>query len=153
MSTLWRWLGIGAFWLSWPGLYIRLRRSVRVRIVLHHQGNVLLVKNWYNSGQWQLPGGGIRSGESPTATAQRELAEETAIEISERSFSLVGKPFPVRERGLPFRVQVLVADAPSEAVATQKHEIIAFKWKAPSVEITGISDSTRKAFALVENLP
>jgi putative (di)nucleoside polyphosphate hydrolase len=31
------------------------------------------------SGEWQLPQGGIESGESPTAAAWRELAEETGL--------------------------------------------------------------------------
>src|SRR5882672_9771998 len=42
---------------------------------------LLLVRSSYRVG-WQLPGGGVRRGETPEAAARRELAEETGLAAS-----------------------------------------------------------------------
>ncbi|WP_179504224.1 MULTISPECIES: NUDIX domain-containing protein [unclassified Sphingomonas] len=45
-------------------------------------GHVLLVRHSYHhSTLWMLPGGGLARGESPVATAARELAEETGCTL------------------------------------------------------------------------
>lgn len=151
MTSLWRAAGIIAFWLSWPALYVRLRRTVRVRIVVAHESNVLLVRNWYNSGQWQLPGGGIRQGESPLETARRELAEEVDITLDAQAFTLLGSQFVVRERGLPFRVQPVMTHVDSDQFVVKKSEIVDGKWHPMHRAAKGLSDSTQTTLALVEN--
>ncbi len=152
MIRTWRIVGIIAFWASWPALYLRLRRSARVRIVVLHQGNVLLVRNWYNSGQWQLPGGGIRQDESMTESAQRELAEEVGIELQPEDFNSLGKQFAVRERGLPFRCQPVIAHVGSEDFSIKKREIVDGKWLPISraMDAAGLSNSTLATLELVE---
>src|SRR5258708_3641974 len=42
---------------------------------------LLLVRSSYRAG-WQLPGGGVRRGETPEAAARRELAEEIVVGAS-----------------------------------------------------------------------
>ena len=55
--------------------------------VLVHQGRALLVhrhagRRWYPD-VWDLPGGHVEPGESPDATARRELAEELGVTLGE----------------------------------------------------------------------
>jgi 8-oxo-dGTP pyrophosphatase MutT (NUDIX family) len=49
--------------------------------VLDPDGRVLLVRHTYGARNWELPGGGSIEGEDPRATAQRELLEETGLDI------------------------------------------------------------------------
>lgn len=43
-------------------------------------GRVLLVKHTYGRLNWELPGGGAETGESPEQTAIREVREETGLD-------------------------------------------------------------------------
>ena len=44
-------------------------------------GQVMLIRHSYGSGNWMLPGGGIGRGEDPLLAALRELREETGCEL------------------------------------------------------------------------
>jgi 8-oxo-dGTP pyrophosphatase MutT (NUDIX family) len=52
-----------------------------VKCVLTHGEYVLLVRHTYGPGSWELPGGGMRRGEEPVATARREMNEELGLSI------------------------------------------------------------------------
>lgn len=58
----------------------RIWRKVRLEgvsiIVRNSDGEILLVRHAYGPQVWTLPGGGMKRGEDPAATAQRELREE-----------------------------------------------------------------------------
>jgi 8-oxo-dGTP pyrophosphatase MutT (NUDIX family) len=81
MSRVWSRIGHSLYMVSLPALFI-LGRSIkpRVRIVVTNQNHeILLVKSWFGSQKWSLPGGGVKRGESSVATAVRELFEETGL--------------------------------------------------------------------------
>ncbi|MFK7600979.1 NUDIX domain-containing protein [Deinococcus sp. SM5_A1] len=44
------------------------------------EGKVLLIRRGDN-GLWDVPGGGLESGEMPEAAARRELSEETSLSV------------------------------------------------------------------------
>ena len=56
---------------------------VGIGAVVFHQDRVLLVKrkNPPAQGEWAIPGGKVRLGESLQQAAEREIREETGIEI------------------------------------------------------------------------
>ena len=85
-------LGRGLFWLSWPLLliYFRLGRP-RAYVLGVCDGQVLLLKPWYGSGQWHLPGGGCHRLETPAQAAARELSEETAVVVPIDKLKLISK--------------------------------------------------------------
>lgn len=57
------------------------------------EGQVLLIRHSYGSGNWMLPGGGLGRGEEPLAAALRELLEETGLALTEaRHFAEVEEP-------------------------------------------------------------
>lgn len=63
-------------WLLWT-LAPRYALGVHVTI-LDAEGRVLALRSAY-SRQWQLPGGGVKYGESLTGAMRRELIEETGL--------------------------------------------------------------------------
>jgi 8-oxo-dGTP pyrophosphatase MutT (NUDIX family) len=57
------------------------------------EGQVLLIRHSYGSGNWMLPGGGLGRGEAPLAAALRELLEETGLALAQpRHFAEVEEP-------------------------------------------------------------
>jgi 8-oxo-dGTP pyrophosphatase MutT (NUDIX family) len=61
-------------------LWMRLARplTLGVRVILACEGGVVLVRHTYQPG-WQLPGGGVKRGETLDAAARREVAEEVGL--------------------------------------------------------------------------
>lgn len=58
---------------------LRRPRTDGVRCVLRHGGAFVLVRHTYGDRDWMLPGGRIRRGESPLATAEREMRQELGV--------------------------------------------------------------------------
>jgi 8-oxo-dGTP pyrophosphatase MutT (NUDIX family) len=86
-APLHRWLLRGAHRLrtAWWGWQRPLTSGVSI-IARDGEGRVLLIRQSYGSRDWNLPGGGIRSGEDPAVAAAREFEEElgcpvTAVEL------------------------------------------------------------------------
>ena len=81
-------MGILAFWISWPALWIYLRRGERTRLLLVCNGEFLVLKSWLRAGRrWNLPGGGLHDGEQPDAGLMREVREETGITLSKQQIT------------------------------------------------------------------
>ena len=55
--------------------------------IVNDEGKVLLVKHTYGRLNWELPGGGAESNESPVETAIREVREETGLTVSAQHLS------------------------------------------------------------------
>jgi 8-oxo-dGTP pyrophosphatase MutT (NUDIX family) len=54
-------------------------------VIYDHQGRILLLRygpGQPNAGNWWLPGGMLDQGEDPWTAAQREMREETGVELS-----------------------------------------------------------------------
>lgn len=86
---LWLKLGVVVFWLSWPALWLYLRRSERTRLLLKHQDSFLVVRGWMSDGKWQLPGGGLHTGERRVKGLLREVQEETGLELAAEDVKLL----------------------------------------------------------------
>jgi ADP-ribose pyrophosphatase YjhB (NUDIX family) len=60
---------------------MRKRLLASTAAIFNPAGEVLLVRLSYDQGQWTLPGGAIKPGESPADAALREAREETGLEV------------------------------------------------------------------------
>lgn len=74
-----RLIGRIVFWCSWPLLWFVMPLTRRVRVAILHDNKVLVVKNLIGPNKWDLPGGGIKSGETAEVAARRELIEELRL--------------------------------------------------------------------------
>ena len=78
-----KWFGTLLFFVSLPGLYAYLRLEERTRVVITVGDEVLMLKGWYGSNRWMLPGGGAHQDETALMAAIREVREETGIKLRE----------------------------------------------------------------------
>ena len=101
------------YWILWPlvWIYAPLRIRVRCIVVVEGQG-IVLVKNRFGPGVWQLPGGGIGLGEKPADAAVREVKEELGIALDPTSLVEVPEVQVVRQFGLTMRYRYFVVQIP-----------------------------------------
>lgn len=95
-------MGVIAFWLAWPLLWVYFRRGLRTRVIVEHDGYVLVVKTWLGTGKWILPGGGLHRNEKPGAGAVRELQEETGLQLNIKQLQSLGEGV-ISQHGLQYR--------------------------------------------------
>ena len=58
-------------------------KTIGAMVLLIDERGVVLIRQSYGSGEWTLPGGGVKRGESPREAAIREVREETGATLSE----------------------------------------------------------------------
>ena len=136
------------FWLSWPFLFARMYRTTRVRVLVYHDKKILLVRNWYGSGQWQLPGGGLMRGESPEHGACREVMEEVSIPITPSQLTQLTPLRVVHEKMLRFTYQTFTYQPSGRPQAKpERYDIDAYSWVSVDEALRDyhISASARRA--------
>jgi len=114
------------------GIRRRWWRIARVQLVgcrifaFDGEGQVLLIRHSYGSGNWMLPGGGLGRGEEPLAAALRELLEETGLALNQaRHFAEVEEPL----YGTVNRVHLVAGRAEGE-VRIDSREVIEARYFA-----------------------
>jgi ADP-ribose pyrophosphatase YjhB (NUDIX family) len=133
MRKLWAFVGKAAFWVSWPLLFLYLRRSQRTRVLVVADGRVLVVKGWLSAGEWMLPGGGLRKGEDPKIGATRELLEETSLNIPPNQLRPLYAEV-LRQYGIPFYCQCFIVQLEERpALQPRQLEIVEARWVDPAV--------------------
>jgi 8-oxo-dGTP pyrophosphatase MutT (NUDIX family) len=140
-------LGLRAWWV------VARPRSSGVRCVIRHGGDILLVRHSYGDRRWMLPGGRVRRGEDPAATATREMGQELGIAcpawtVSGCSAARAAYRRPSRDDS--FRrhsTWYLAGDAPDRAVRPRAIEIDEARWFAPAALPPDRSEALDEALA------
>jgi 8-oxo-dGTP pyrophosphatase MutT (NUDIX family) len=108
-------------------LYSRISPTPRTRILVVNENNeVLLVRNWIGSQEWELPGGGVRRNEDLAVAARRELFEETGIRAKPQDLVHLGL-FSTEH----FRASIYMITVQKSLVSMQSPqplEIVAIEW-------------------------
>lgn len=130
MKWLWIRLGRIFYWLNWPVLFMFLDNE-RTRVVVRADNKILVVKDWMGDGSWKLPGGGVHGNEEFSASAQRELLEETGIKAN--TDQLVSKGiFEAHSHGKVIKYHLYLLQLPKiPEIKKQKIEIVDISWKTP----------------------
>jgi 8-oxo-dGTP pyrophosphatase MutT (NUDIX family) len=147
MKKLWGWIGTGVFWVLWPVWVVYFKFSgTRSRVLVVCDDEVLLLQGWLGVKEWNLPGGGVKKGETIEAGAVRELAEETGIMINESNLTRLGRRQHNRY-GLRYKAEFFVVHLAEKPTLTlSRHEIFAGKWvRLSRVETLALNDDARYA--------
>jgi 8-oxo-dGTP pyrophosphatase MutT (NUDIX family) len=125
-------IGTLIFFGAWIAFWIYYRRGHgRTRVVVVHEGKVLVMKQWISGGKWHLPGGGLRKDEPMAEGAARELLEETSLQLDPRQLKPVGKA-RYTNFGLAYDYYVFATGVGSSAVRAQRIEISELAWLRPA---------------------
>lgn len=133
MGKLYGFCGRAAYAVLSPALRLQTRLMPRPRtrvLVTDGKGKVLLVRSWFGSQRWDLPGGGIQRGESAIAAAVREVEEETGVSLDIESLETLGE-FGPKTSGLTHGIVVFYTRHPAGLVAPLKayrHEVLEVGW-------------------------
>ena len=128
-------------------------RSSGVRCVIRHGGDILLVRHSYGDRRWMLPGGRVRRGEDPAATAAREMAQELGVVCP--AWAVTGcnaarAAYRRPSRDETFRrhsTWYLAGEAPDRAVRPRAVEIDEARWFSPAALPADRSDALDEAAA------
>ncbi len=128
MRQFLQFIGTIAFFCAWPvfWVYFRIGRD-RTRVVLLHEDKVLVMKQWIGPAKWQLPGGGLKKGESMAGGAARELYEETSLRLDPRQLQHIGRA-TYNRFGHKYDYHVFVARVGSSFVRAQRIEVSELEW-------------------------
>lgn len=143
-------VGVAVHWCGWPFWYLVLRNTNRVRVVVVCGDYILLERSFIGSRAWGLPGGGMRPHESAADAAQRELHEETRINIAGNDLRLLGdeQAVDVRIRYHAYYVAVRVDEAAMRE-AVPRLEVAELCWvRRDELQNILVLDSVHRALQL-----
>jgi len=141
-------MGILAFWISWPALWVYLQRGERTRLLLVCNGEFLVLRSWLRSGRrWNLPGGGLHNHEKPAEGLIREVMEETGITLTKQQITHMYKG-EYKESGLRFAYDCYVCELPRKPLVTpQKGEITDYAWQPVNAPALTLSHDVQTALS------
>ncbi len=120
-------MGTILFYIFWPAIWFYMPLFVRGRAVISVENEVLVVKNWFGPGFWQMPGGGIKFGEQPLEAINRELQEELGLEGLEGSM-LTKEPVIFMRRGLLLRQHYALYRVTKKPEFSMSRELTSAAW-------------------------
>ncbi|WP_067695453.1 NUDIX hydrolase [Nocardia jejuensis] len=128
-----------------------------VGVAVFRNGKLLLVRRVaddYHGGMYELPGGGVESGESFAECVERELFEETGLRVQRITDVLGGFDYATRTKSRVRKYSFVVDTEPGEVLlAPGEHD--QFQWiDADGLDSLPMADDMRAAvFALVTTHP
>lgn len=122
------------FYISIPGLYFYLQKDERTRVVVKVDDEILVLKGWYGSNKWMLPGGGMHKGEERAEAAVRELKEETGIVVQPTDLVYVSSGDVSDSYGLKYKYHLFTLLLPAKPqVDISNTEIFSSSWQKPEL--------------------
>ena len=120
-------------------------KSLGSAVIIQADDEILLVKNSYGSLKWALPGGFVKSNESPEEAAKREVYEEVGVRLS--NLSRVGS-FQRNFFGRKDTVWVFKSLAATKYIKSENLEIQETNWAKIGSLPGNLSSYTEEALKL-----
>jgi len=115
-------------------------------IIKRNDGKILLIRNTYGSGSWNLPGGGVKKGESAEQAVRREVKEETGIILN--TLQPIGAFLSTLEYKKD-HINVFLAHTNSEIGEIDPGEISEAKWFSSGEFPQSLATVARQSLALL----
>lgn len=128
MQKIYPLIGKLTYHISLPARVLLMSQKPRVYVLLCHRDQILLVKNWFGSGIWSLPGGGLKRSENNETAAIREISEEVGIKLSSQDLKFLTNGNHRRQKGLKQYALFYVALKSKPEVIINGVEITEAKW-------------------------
>jgi 8-oxo-dGTP diphosphatase len=146
--TLLRWIPLRGrpFWRLVSLLNARFLSGVN-GLVSDDSGRILVCHHTYRRRRpWGLPGGWMMAGETPLATLEREVCEETGLQVNAERLLLIGT-CPDRPK-----LEFVVAGRLIEGEFRRSREVDAIRWWLPGEKIA-LPHRQRSMLAHIATLP
>ena len=114
------------FWSLWPLVWVYAPLRVRARVLVVQGDTFLAVRPYFGTSAWQLPGGGVKHGESYKQAALRELQEEAGLRIQTANELLPVTTYV--EHGLWMRYVVFAVHIQKAEQVVLNEEIYTASW-------------------------
>jgi len=87
-------------------------------VIFDETGQKVLLTRRTDNGQWCLPGGAMEPGESATETCEREIREETGLDVrAKRLIGVYSNPHQLVEYPDGNKVQIVVLNFEAEVIS------------------------------------
>ena len=106
-----------------------------------------LLNRFFGGKGWQLPGGGVKQGETFMQAAVREVHEEVGIDSD--NTVLLCRAQTYKEHGISLQYELYVCTTSSDMQVTSNGEIYRYTW-LPLHTTHGLSNHVRTALAMYE---
>jgi 8-oxo-dGTP pyrophosphatase MutT (NUDIX family) len=116
------------FWILWPLVWVYAPLRTRARVLVVSGDTFLAVIPYFGGQKWQLPGGGIKFGETPKIAAMREVQEELGITLNPKKTHQLLPIAPYTHAGLLVRYALFVSKVDTPEVSKNNHELLASTW-------------------------
>jgi len=133
------------FYLLYPLVWLYSPLFTRARILIVAEGHFVAVKHHFGNGNWHLPGGGKKRGESLLQVAVREAKEELGLSIDPSTVSVLLPLKPYFNLGLIQRAEVFLVKLPKKLPLKPNREIKTAAWLPTNLPKTGLGHITKRA--------
>lgn len=141
LQRLHRHIGRLLFCLALPLLHLLQGRQPRLRALVTNQDQqILLVRNWFGSQLWELPGGGKKQHESAESGLAREVLEETGVTIDPQTLAFIAS-HTVSRRFAPLQLDLYCTPSDFQTTSQRGLEIIEAAW-LPLDDLPATCDDT-----------
>lgn len=110
------------------GVGVMVLRDNQILLGFRHPNKIKAESELHGEGTWTMPGGKLEFGEKLINAAQRELLEETGVNLDLESFKIISLADDISGKAHYVTVGFIVTKFPSEPKIMEPDQITCWKW-------------------------